>query len=165
MKRWISLLLALLMITAFMAFAVGSSSEGTDADQGTDSATVEKGNTNLGDYSVVIDSCRLAEDYEGKAVAIIKYIYTNNSDTATSFMVAFDDAVYQEGLGLNPSYVVADSAKYNADEQMKEIQKGTSLEVEVAYELNDTKTDLNVEVKELISLSDKKITKTFTIAK
>ena len=154
MKRWISLLLALVMVAAFMAFAVASGSDEPNADQGTDSVVAEKADTDLGDYSVVIDSCRLAEDYEGKAVAIIKYIYTNNSDTATSFMVAFDDAVYQDGIGLNPSYVVADSANYDSDNQMKEIQKGASLEVEVAYELNDTKTDLNVEVKEWISLSD-----------
>lgn len=166
MKKYISLLLAVLMITAFFAFAMGSNSEEPDADQGTDSAAGSAtADTELGEYSVVIDSCRLAKDYEGKDVAIIKYIYTNNSDTATAFYVAFDDAVFQNGVGLNPSYVVDESADYNSDDQMKEIQKGASLEVEVAYELNDTTTPLDVEVKELISLSDKKITKTFTISK
>ena len=47
---------------------------------------------------------------------------------------------------------------------MKDIKKGASLEVEVAYELNDSTTDVEVEVSELFSFSDKVIKKTFTIA-
>ena len=42
--------------------------------------------------------------------------------------------------------------------------KGATIEVEVAYELNDTTTDIEVEVSELISFNDSMITKTFSIA-
>ena len=48
-----------------------------------------------------------------------------------------------------------DSANYSADNQNKEIKKGASLEVEVAYVLNDTTRDLEVEISELFSYSDK----------
>ena len=95
---------------------------------------------------------------------IIKYGFTNNADNPTSFMVAFDDGVYQNGVGLNQSFFVDDSANYNGDDQNKEIKKGASLDVEVAYELNDTTTDIEVEVKEFISFNDSVIKKTFTIA-
>ena len=44
------------------------------------------------------------------------------------------------------------------------IKAGVSLDVEVAYELNDTTTDIEVEVKELISFDDDLVTKTFSIA-
>ena len=47
---------------------------------------------------------------------------------------------------------------------MKEIKKGATLDVEVAYELNDATTDVEIEVKELFSFSEKVITKTFKIA-
>lgn len=164
MKRFISLLLAVLLILAFGIFAMGSG-ESETVDQGSDSAQAAEENENsLGDYSVEIDSCRLAKDYEGKDVVIVKYIFTNNNaEESTAFMWAFDDTVYQDGVGLNESYVVDDSANYSADNQSKEIKAGSSIDVEVAYELNDTETDIEVEVKELISFDDKTITKTFSI--
>lgn len=161
-----NLLAAILVVLVFAVFAMGSSEESTTS-QGSGQAAVETtvGNS-IGKYAVEIDSCRLAKDYEGKPVVIVKYLFTNVADdNAVSFMVAFDDAVYQGGVGLNSAYFLKDSAKYSSDNQTKEIKKGATLEVEVAYELNDSETDVEVEVKELFSFDNKVITKTFTIAK
>lgn len=162
------LVLAILLIAVFMVFAMGSGeSEGGSGDQGSGSVAEKNEATNdqLGKYTVVIDSCRLAKDYEDKPVVIVKYIFTNVSDeNAVSFMVTFDDAVFQNGVGLNSAIILDDDVKFDSDNQMKEIKKGASLEVEVAYELNDTTTDVEVEVKELFSFSDKTLKKTFKIA-
>jgi len=183
MKK-LSIILAVLMLFTFAVFAAGSSESEENKDQGKDSVKAEENETNedetdakdsakveeednssLGDYSVVIDSCRLAKDYEGKDVIIVKYIFSNvSNDTATSFMVALNDAAFQDGVGLNEAFVMNDSADYSADNQMKEIKAGASIDVEVAYVLNDTTTDVEIEVSELISFDDKTITKTFTIA-
>lgn len=164
MKKIISLLLAVLLLVTFGVFALGSGeSEGT-VDQGSGATDGKVNNEALGDYSVIIDSCRLAEDFEGDPVIIVKYKFTNNqNDEATSFMVAFDDKAYQNGVGLNHAYVLKDSAKYSEDNQTKAIKKGATIDVEVAYELNDTETDVEIEVKELFSFSDKTLTKTFSI--
>ena len=160
-----NLLAAILVILVFAAFAMGSSDD-TKVDQGSGAAAAETTVENaLGKYSVVIDSCRIAKDYEGKPVVIVKYLFTNVSDESpASFMFAFDDAAFQGGVGLNSAYVLKDSAKYSADNQTKEIKMGATIEVEVAYELNDTETDVEVEVKELFSFDNKMITKTFSIA-
>ena len=153
--------MAILLVATFGVFALGSGEE-SETDQGSGSAD----NTSIGDYSVEIVSCRLAKDYANKDVVIVKYKFTNNNDDeATAFYLTFDDAVYQNGVGLNEAYVLKDSANYNADNQTKEIKKGASIEVEAAYELNDTTTDIEVEVKELFSFSDKTIKKTFSIKK
>lgn len=163
MKKW-SLLLTILLVVAFALFALGSGESEEPASQGEGVAS-QTNNDALGEYTVVIDSCRLAEDYEGKPVAIIKYIFTNVSDEdPASFGVAMEAAVFQAGVGLNEAYVLDDSANYSSDNQSKEIKQGASIEVEVAYNLNDTTTPLEVEVSEWISFSDKKITKTFNIA-
>lgn len=161
-----NLFVTILVILVFTVFAMGSSQE-TTTNQGSGQAAVEATvENNIGKYAVEIDSCRLAKDYEGDPVVIVKYLFTNVSDdNAASFMFAFDDAAYQGGVGLNNAYVLKDSAKYSADNQTKEIKKGATIEVEVAYELNDSKTDVEVEVKELFSFDEKVITKTFTIAK
>jgi len=163
MKK-MKVLLSIMLVLMFAMFAFGSG-EDTSQDQGTGTVESEETDTNIGDYTVEIQSCRLAKDYTGKDVVIVKYLYTNvSNEDATAFYVAFDETVYQNGVGLNESYVLDDSANYSADNQTKEIKKGASLEVEVAYELNDATTDIEVEVKELFSFDDTTITKTFSIA-
>ena len=162
MKKLIALLLTLLMVFSLAACTVDLD----DSSQG--SGTVDNAepavNNKLGNYQIDIKGCRLAEDYEGKPIVIITYGFTNNNDDATAFYLAVTDEVFQNGIGLNKCYFADDSAKYNSDNQNKEIKKGATLDVEVAYELNDTTTDLEVEVSEFISFSDKKLTKTFKIS-
>lgn len=162
-KRLLCMLAVLMVLAVFGVFALGSGSSDADEDQGGDAATSEKGKSNLGDYNVEIKACRLAEDYEGKPIAIITYVFTNNDDEAAAFYIALDAEAYQDGIGLNECYIVADDVDYLSDNATKEIKTGSSLEVEVAYELNDTTTAIEVEVSETFSFSDKKVTKTFSI--
>ena len=158
------LIIVLLSFAACDFYTTMPSSETAEESQTTQKAEKPVDNDDtLGDYTLEILSCRLAKDYENKDIVIVKYAFTNNGDSAASFSFAFDDAVFQNGVGLNECYFAADSADYSSDNQSKEIQKGARLEVEVAYELNDAETKIDVEVKELISFSDKKITKTFEI--
>ncbi len=182
MKK-LNLLLVVLLIAVFAIFALGST-ESTTTDQGSGSVSDQsqsaevgedskepaapeatKPNDQLGEYSLVIDSCRLAKSYDDKPVVIVKYIFGNVSDDdAACFSFTMEDAVYQNGVGLNEAWILDDSANYSMDNQTKEIKKGATIEVEVAYELNDTTTDIEVEVSELISFNDSVITKTFSIA-
>lgn len=163
MKKVFSLFLALLLIGAFTIFAMGSS-ESESTDQGSGVADKAETDANLGDYKVEIKGCRISKDYEGKPVVIIKYGFTNNSEDSISFCTAFEDNAYQNGVGLNGSYVLTDSANYSPDNQTKEIKKGSTIDVEVAYELNDSTTDVEVEVKQLFSFDDSIVTKTFSIS-
>lgn len=164
MKRIVSGLLCLLILVTFGVCAMASSSSDSNDDQGTGTADSSTADSNLGEYQVEILSCRLAKTYDDKDAVIVKYKFTNNSDEAANFMFAFDETVYQDGIGLNECYFMDDSADYDSGNQTKDIKTGASIEVEVAYELNDSTTDIEVEVEELISFSDKKVTKTFKIA-
>ncbi|MDD4700536.1 MAG: DUF5067 domain-containing protein [Oscillospiraceae bacterium] len=163
MKKIINVLMAAVLLVTFGAFALGSG-ESTEKSQNSGTASnVSTDTTSLGDYKVEIMSCRLAKDYSGKDIVIIKYGFTNNDDDSRAFFTAVNTEVFQGGVGLNNSYVTAEDANYSADNQTKEIKTGATLDVEVAYELNDNTTDLDVEVSELISLNKNKITKTFSI--
>ncbi len=164
MKKLLSVFLVLMIVLAFGAFAVASGSD--DEDKAPSAAQAENTNeddNSLGKYSVEIKSCRLAKDYEGKSVVIVTYVFTNNDDEATSFWLAIDHKAYQNGIGLNDAYILDDSANFNDDNYMKEIKKGTTLEVERAYKLNDTTTDVEVEAKKQISFDDTTIRKVFKI--
>lgn len=170
-------LLAVLLSLLFIVFAMGSGDDTTtEADQGTGTVETDDAadnadsdipvdDTELGDYSIEISECRLAKDFEGKDVIVVKYKFTNNSsDESQAFAYVFEDTAYQDGIGLNEAYILDDSANYDEGNQTKEIKKGSSLDVEVAYELNDTTTDVEIEVSELFSFEEKVITKTFSIA-
>lgn len=183
MKK-LNLLLVVLLIVAFAAFALGSG-ETSNNDKGTDDVSTQiqpednaeetpeatvvpessESDDQLGDYTLVIDSYRMTSDFEGKPVMIVKYIFTNvSNDNATSFSVAFEDAAYQNGVGLNESWLLEDSADYNMEDQNKEIKKGATIDVEVAYELNDLSSDVEIEVSELFSFDNTTLTKTFSIS-
>lgn len=167
MKK-LQLVLAVVIIAMFSLFALasGESDTGTSGNQGIGQAAEETTapQDSIGKYTLTIDSCRLAKDFQGNDVVIVKYIFTNVADEdASAFYVTFDDTVYQNGVGLNEAYVLADDANYSADNQTREIKKGASIEVEAAYELNDTTTDIEVEVEELFSFSERKLTKVFKI--
>ena len=163
MKRtkWI---LAVLLIAAFFVFAAGSG-ESSTSDQGSGNVdATEKGDSTIGQYTVVIDSCRLAKDFEGKDVVIVMYIFSNvSNDDPTAFYIAFADAAYQNGIELNKAFVLDESANYSEDNQTKAIKKGATLDVEVAYKLNDLTTELEVEVEELFSFNDDKLVKKFSL--
>ncbi len=164
MKRVLCMVLCVLIIAAFAFFALASSSEDNGQNQGNGVVdTPNKDNNNLGDYKVEILSCRLAKTYDNKPAIIVKYAFTNNDDEAKSFMFALKDNVFQNGIGLNKAYMMNDSANYSSDNQTKEIKTGATIEVEVAYELNDETTDIEVEVSKLISLDDAVVRKTFSI--
>lgn len=169
MKKNRTKILSLLLVALFIFFAVASGSdESTEApkDQGTETVapTQAVDDGSIGDYAVEIVACRLSKDYEGKDVAIITYNFTNvSADEPTSFMFAFDDKVYQNGIECEYA-IITDDDSYDESNQLKEIKAGATLEVEVAYVLNDTTSDVEVEIAELISFDDTVITKTFVIA-
>ena len=162
MKKILTLVILIVMLLVTFSACVDMSGI---QDQGNGSTTTTKpsNNSNLGNYNVVIESARLAHDFEYKPIIIVKYKFTNNDDDPTSFWVTFDAEAYQDGIGLNRCYFAEDNANYSEDNQTKEVQKGATLYVEVAYELNDTRTDVQIEVSESFSWSDKKVTKTFEI--
>lgn len=169
MKKFCIVLAAVsVLLSIFFAFA-GCMSTGTEKSQGSGkadktTAAAPAANNTLGDYTVEIKSCRQAKDYAGKPVAIVTYGFTNNGDEATSFMIAVNDKVYQNGVECPQALLLDESANYDADAQMKNIKKGTTLTVEVAYEIDAAVKKLDVEVSELISLSDDTLTKTFTLS-
>ncbi len=166
MKRVLTVVFVVLVLVCFGAMAISSASDSEDGEQGeaTTENVVNNDNETLGEYTVTIDACRIAEDWEGDPIAIIKYTFTNNSDNPTSFNVAFSDSAYQDGVGLNSCYFVDDSANYSSDNLSKKIKKGSSIEVETAFELNNETSDIEIEVQELFSFNDKVLRKTFKIA-
>ncbi len=169
MKKSISIVLSILAILVFVFFAVASGDSDSDTSKSTQSAgevaSESADDSSLGDYQVEIKNARLTKNYEGKDAVVITYGFTNNADEPAAFWLAFEDSVFQGGVGLEKAYVLKDGDPYDEANQNKEIKSGVSIDVDVAYILNDTETDIEVEVKELISFSDEVVSRVFSIKK
>lgn len=100
------------------------------------------------------------QNYEGKPTVVITYKYTNNSNESESFDIAFMDTVFQNGIECSPDY----SYEINEDNSHKEIRPGATIEVKKSYILNDTVTDLEIEITGFISWDNTVITKTIPIS-
>ena len=158
MKKW--LVIAGSILGALVLLGTCSKScEGVDSQSGgvssTSNSSAEDPNR-LGAYRVEILSARLST-YLTKPIIIIKYKFTNLSNETESFSYAIEDYVYQNGIRL-------DSPLAYETDRYTEIKPGVTIEIEIAYYLNDTTTDVEVELtKWLASSNSKKVTKTFSL--
>lgn len=167
MKKKISVILSIVAVLVFAFFALASGSSDSEETKATQEAGVavtdEVDENTLGDYNVEIKNARLTENWEGKPAVVITYGFTNNAEEPAAFWLAFEDNVYQGGVGLEKAYSLKDGDPYDEANQNKEIKSGVTIDVDVAYVLNDTETDLEVEVNELYSFDDDKVSRTFSI--
>lgn len=117
----------------------------------------------LGDYSVTIKSATLAKDYQGKDALVVTYSFTNNGNDVKTFATAIATEAYQDGVQLSPGICV-DTKVMDAQDELKNVQKGASLDVKCMYVLSNKKSDVTVDAKRLISLSNDKLEKVFKIS-
>lgn len=165
LKKWWFWLLVVIVVIALIG-SVGGGDEPTTNTGDTQNGVIETTVANaskLGSYEVEIKNARLTTNYEGKPVVVVTYGFTNNSSEPAAFFLSVEEGVYQNGVGLEKAYVLNDNDPYDEANQNKEIKSGVTIDVDVAYLLNDTETDVDVEVKEFMSFSDDMITKTFSI--
>lgn len=133
-----------------------SSSKSQQSSQASDSGT-------LGNYNVIIESARISKDYQSKGAIIVKYKFTNNGSDAASFLASLHPQIYQDGVQLENA-IIMDDKTYNAEDSMKNIKSGVSIEVEEPYLLTSETSSVDVEVTELINFSGKKVVKTFDLS-
>ena len=121
----------------------------------------QNNNDVLGDYDVSIVSHRVTKNYDDSPVIIVKYAFTNNSDEAASFDWTIEDRLYQNGVELTETIIVDDN--YNAELSYSEIKPGVTLELEKAYSMRDTASQITVELSKLISFTDDVLTYTIDL--
>lgn len=114
----------------------------------------------LGDYQVEIKSASLASDYEGKPAIVITYSWTNNSDETISSLAAVHAKVFQDGVQLENA-IIANKDVYDSSSYTKDVRPGTTIDIQNAFILTSETSTVEVEITELISFSDEKVTMSF----
>ncbi len=158
-KWWI----AIIIVVAIFAFfiAVGNSSDDSQptGGNGESQANISANKTDkpkgaIGDYIVTIKDSRVTKDYEGKDILIVTYSFTNNDDKSKSMLYSVSDKLFQNGVELGDVWSSYGIDNYSFDNHSKEIKPGVTLDVQIAYELNDTTTDVDVEIYDYIESSN-----------
>ena len=102
-------------------------------------------------YSVTIDDSRVVEDYDGAPCIAVDFTFTNVSDdTPTSMQLATNITVYQDGVECEEAWFADD----NSDGYTNKVKAGVSVQVTRVYKLQNTTSDVEVEVGQLFSWSD-----------
>ena len=98
------------------------------------------------DYKVTINGYNIVEDYDGAPCIAVDFTFTNVSDdTPTSMMLATDITVYQDGVECEDAYFSGE----NSDGYSNKVKAGVSVDVTRTYKLQNTTSDVEVEVGQL----------------
>lgn len=176
MKRKLMMIAAAAMLVAVLTACGGSGSTDTNTSAAQDAGSAQAAQQetpkedaaasasegDLGDYHVkILDAETGLTDYEGNPVIGVKYEYTNNGAENMMFDVAVNAQAFQDGVQLELAFMDEFSDEY--ENASKEIKPGTTLTCELYYALA-SESDVEIEVSELISFGDAKLTKTFSVA-
>ncbi len=158
-RVWVWILAGIILFAVIGGMGGNSDTDNSDASINTPGIADTKPTTNEIDGLVceIVSAEIGGKNYEGKSTVVITYNYTNNSNDAQSFDIGFIDTVFQNGIECSPDYL------YDEENSTKEIRPGATIEVKKSYILNDTTTDVEVEIKGFITWDETVITKTFSI--
>lgn len=168
-KKLIILGVIIAVIIVIAVAASGSESNDDTNASSNESTTVssvnaEKKETDentIGDFKYVVKGAKLTKDWEGKDAVLITYEFTNNSDSPISFDGSLDDKLYQDGIELESAILSDDNESKLFD--TVDLKPGITKEVKKAYLLRNKKSEIEVEIQELFSLSDDMIKTTINL--
>ncbi len=164
MKKFLSLLLALIMALSLVACGSNANTPTPDdKNTPTNEQAKDESKGKLGDYAVQFTGFSLAKDYEGNDAIIVTYDFTNNSEEATSAMTALVIRAYQDGVQLSSAILMDAPDGYDAENEMKNIKTGATLACQTSFVLSSTSSPVEVEAEELFSFSDDQVTYTCTL--
>lgn len=109
----------------------------------------------LGVYSVGLKAITFGESKSGKIVTLT-FDFSHTDADSHSFLMSIMPKVFQDGIELSQDYFTIDA------EGQKEIKSGATIEASKSFILS-SKSPLEIEIDELISFDDIKLTATVPV--
>ncbi|WEV63963.1 DUF5067 domain-containing protein [Bifidobacterium sp. ESL0732] len=124
-----------------------------------------KGSGSFGGADVKIVSAQKGpNDDQGHPTVVITYQYKNTDTENHSFIDGVQDQVFQKGVALKSTYYRDEIQGFDEESRDTAVQPGGSLNVTVAYALNDETSPIDVELRSAVNFDDQtKITQTFNL--
>lgn len=154
MKRTKTNILCLLL-AALMLFSLTACGKGDKDDKTADSNLIK-----LGDYEVLYKDACIMEDTNGNDALVLTLDYTNNSDETDSYLWSVTETATQNGEMLDIAIVYTDYDILAAvtDDQMEDVEPGQTMQIQSAFVLQDTTSEVEVEFEQVFGTKSGKIT-------
>ena len=106
----------------------------------------------LGDCELLYKGACIMEDSDGNDAIVLTLDFTNNGKDNASYLWSVDETVMQNGVELGVATVFTDYDTFETviDGQFKDVAPGTTLEVQTAFVLNDTTSEIKATFEELL---------------
>lgn len=100
------------------------------------------------------------EDFDGADALVLTLDFTNNSKEMSTYFWSVYGTAMQNDTELESAIIYTDYDAYEMidDNQFEEVDPGATLEVQVAYVLEDTTSEVEVTFEEMIGSKNGKIT-------
>lgn len=106
----------------------------------------------LGDYELLYKGACIMEDSDGNDAIVLTLDFTNNGKQNASYLWSVNETVMQNGVELEVATVFTDYDTFETviDGQFTDVAPGTTLEVQTAFVLNDTTSEIKATFEELL---------------
>lgn len=112
--------------------------------------------TETNEYGIAFNSATITKDWEGEDSLFVYLTWTNKTDRTTCFWTEMTAFAYQKDIELKttfPDYYDPDFNLY--ENQDVGISPGDTIDLIVCFKLNDITTDVQVELKDFITLDQR----------
>ena len=165
-KKALVLLIGLLATAAVFAGCGSSETAQTESAVSSSAETTQTAGSGTldGKYDVSIGDGMFVTDSLGNELYAISYTFTNNSDEATQPFLAVQGKAFQDGVQIQDTMYLAGDHQEVANNRYLEVKPGASIEVMQFFEVSDKTAPISFEMTPVLSLSNDKLEKEFTIA-
>lgn len=113
--------------------------------------------------TVAIKDCFLTTNNDGKDVLVVNFDFSNSGDDGMSFSRVTHTKAFQDGIELTKSFDMYKNPQFNDDNNSKEVKQGATLGTQVAYEVYNTDSPVEVEVSAYWGTDEKILKKIFDL--
>ena len=142
-----------MLLAALMLFSLAACGKGEEDPKDPNLLTV-------GDYELRYKGACIMEDYQGNDALVLTLDFTNNSDDTTDYFWAIYETAMHNGSELDMGIVYLDPETLESvdDSQYQNVDPGATVEIQTAFELDDTTGEVEVTFEEMSGSKNDSIT-------
>lgn len=112
----------------------------------------------IGNYHIKYLSAKILNEHD-KKILVVNLNFKNNSNENASYLYSIDSKAFQNGIQLTEPLIASDGYSFN--EKNAEVQPGIAHDIQIAFYLDDNKSNVELQFSKLFSSN---IDKTITIS-
>ena len=142
-----------LLLAAVMLFSLAACGKGEDEPEDPNLLTV-------GDFELLYKGASIMRDCEGNDALVLTLDFTNNSEETTDYFWSIYETAIQNDTELEMAvvYLNEETLEYVDDSQYQNVDPGATVEVQTAFELDETTGEVEVTFEEMTGDKNDSIT-------